>query len=351
MKIDLPALSLALQRASLGIRRTEDPSSGAVLLSASSGSLRASMVADHRLSVATCPCEGDLEVAVEADRLKKLLEACADPVAELVPKDDDLTFRVGGVKAKLRGYDRQRLPRHTAPSLAQRLSLSAELVDRIRYIEKLTRDRVDHNSKPYEKVILLELKDGIATLFGALRGTMASWYEGPWNPEDAFFVGINRQLAALMSPGPQDLVWSDNQIGFETGDFAVYESKVETDGHPLPSHRKILAGLPGNGSGFGSKELVAAINGAMSVYSVEGLDRPIRLKASGTALEVIWQSHAGDFVSEIELIGEASFEGKFNADLLTKIVTGLKAPILAMKDMTLWIWEGSTKIALQGMRL
>jgi hypothetical protein len=351
MKIDLPGLSLALQRASLGIRRTEDPSSGAVLLSASKGSLRASMVADHRLSVATCPCEGDLEVAVEADRLKKLLDACTAPAAELIPKDGDLIFKAGGVKAKLRGYDIQKLPRHAAPALTQKLSLSAELVDRTRYAEKLTRDRVDHNSRIFEKVILLELKDGIATIFAGLASSMALWHERPWNAEDNLFVGINRQLVSLMPAGPQDLVWSDNHIGFETEDFATYESRIETDGHPHSAYRKPLAHCPAAGSGFNPKDLSSAINGALSVYSVEGLHRPIVLEAKDSVLEVIWESSAGDFSAEVVLFGPSNFKGKFNADLLTKIASGLKAPHLAVKDMTLWIWEGSTRIALQGMRL
>lgn len=350
MKVDLPALSLALSRASSGIKRTESPSSGAVLLRASQGLLRASMCDGQRLSSGICTCEGDLEVAVEAKRLAQLIQSCSAPELKLSHNPEGgLLFRGGGVKAKLNGYVVEDLPSHAPPPADSRIDLWSELSDRVRWANRLTEEKLDYNSKPIERVVLLELGGGKARVFARLQGTMAVWFEGSWDGEISL-IPINRGLVSLFPPGPLSLAWSDGWIGFE-GDSSTHEPRIECDEENGARYWKRVEACPSTGSQFSAKALQAAIDGALSVYSADTTSyRSVVLEAEGEVLRVISQSHAGEYVADVPLSGEAKFKGKFNAELVSRIASGFKDPFLAVKDSTLWMWHKNSKVALQGMR-
>jgi hypothetical protein len=178
---------------------------------------------------------------------------------------------------------------------------------------------------------------------------MGTWFSGEWKGWEGE-VFLNRSLVQCIS-GPGNLAWSDTVAGFETEDFSVYERRYECE--PGAAAWKVAEKCPVVGAGFDPKALAKAIAGSLSVYSLDKETfRSVILEAKNSTLSVRSpDSWAGEYLSEIPLFGEANFTGRFNAELLTRIAGSMKCPTMALKDMTLWVWDGESKVALQGMRL
>lgn len=346
MKIALPALSLALQRASLGVKRTKDPSSGAALLSASQGLLRVSRTDGHVLSDAECPCEGDIHVAVDADRLKELLRSSAGTEATLTEKDSHLHLSCGGVKAKLSGYKAEDLPRHSRPVMPCQIDLG-DLGKKLAWAQKLTQEGWDHNQKPIEHVVAVEWKDGGYRGCARNGGSMIAAFEGESSKIGDFSVCVNKTLIERVA-GAENLAFSDHWIGFWSADSATFEPRIDCPEKAAAEIWRILEKCPKEGAVVDPKDLSAAISGAAAVYSADEKYPRVTLTSKG-GLTVSAHSWAGEYSATIPFEG-SEWSGTFNASLLTKIATSLKAPQIVVKDSTLWAWEGPCKVALQGMR-
>jgi hypothetical protein len=348
MKVELAALSLALSRASAGIQRTQDPSSGAVLLSASSGLLRASMVSNHRLSFGSCPCEGDIEVAVEAKRLSDLIASCPEGEVELKPKGISLSFLAAETRATLAGYDPILLPRHTRPPDLQTVSIPGELVAKIRTIEKLTGGVAGAwGGGGDEQVVLLLNEGGGTEVVAHYQGMLAARFSGIEVPGSWSSLALNRQLVQALPSGAVDLAWSETHIGFEVDDSGTYEPRIEgVESRVLAFFNKPRPACTGR---VEAKSLARAVKGALSV-SLTGRVRPIDVQASDGRLVVSCKSDAGDY--EANLAADASLSpGRYNAELLLRVCSACAVPAAVVNTRTLWLEEGGLTIALQGMAI
>lgn len=349
MKIDLPSLSLALQRASLGVKRTKEPSSGAALLSASGGLLRVSRTDGHHLSDAECHCEGDIQVAVDADRLKELLRSSTGSEAVLKGDDSWLHYSCAGVKSKLKVYEIATLPRHSRPKLEGKALLEDDLGDKLAWAEKLTREAWDHNQKPIEHVVALEWTGSGYRGYARNGSSMAVRFEGQSNEANRLAVCVNKSLIERLPSGADFLTFSDHLIGFECPDQATFEPRVECPLEPNSSIWRLFEKCPEEGAAVDPKALSAAISGAAAVYPAEEKYPRVTLTAGEGELTATAHSWAGVYSAAVPFEGP-EWKGTFSADLLTKIVTSLKAPQIVVKDVTLWVQDGPYKVALQGMR-
>lgn len=349
MKIDLPSLSLALQRASLGVKRTKEPSSGAALLSASGGLLRVSRTDGHHLSDAECPCEGDLEVAVDADRLKELLRSSTGSEAVLKGDDSWLHYSCAGVKSKLKVYEIATLPRHSRPTLPSQLDLADDLGRKLLWAQKLTQESWDHNQKPFEHVVVVEWSEGVYRGCARNGGSMLVAFEGKSDKAGEFGVCVNKSLIERISADAENLAFSDHWIGFWCADSATFEPRIDCPPEAASQAWKILGKCPDSGAVVDPKALSAAISGAAAVYPAEEKYPRVTLTSGLGELVASAHSWAGVYSAAVPFEGP-EWKGTFSADLVTKIVTSLKAPKLSMKDTTLRVQDGPFKVALQGIR-
>lgn len=347
MKIDLPSLSLALQRASLGVKRTKDPSSGAALLSASQGLLRVSRTDGHVLSDSECPCEGDLQVAVDADRFKELLRSSTGSEAALEAPGSFLEYSCGGVRARLDGYKVEDLPRHTRPVMPCQIDLG-DLGKKLAWAQKLTQETWDHNQKPIEHVVAVEWKEEKYRGCARNGGSMIAAFEGESSEIIDLSVCVNKTLIERVA-GAESLTFSDRWIGFWSADSATFEPRIDCPEKAAGEVWRVLERCPKEGATADPKDLSAAISGAAAVYPAEEKYPRVTLASGGGELVVSAHSWAGEYFATVPFEG-SEWSGTFNASLLTKIITSLKAPQIVVKDTTLWAWEGPYKVALQGMR-
>lgn len=349
MKIDLPALSLALQRASLGVKRTKEPSSGAALLSASGGLLRVSRTDGHVLSDAECHCEGNIQVAVDADRLKELLRSSTGSEAVLTGDDSWLRYSCSGVKSKLKVYEIATLPRHSRPALPSQLDLAGDLGKKLLWAQKLTQESWGHNQKPFEHVVVVEWSEGAYRGCARNGGSMLVAFEGKSDKAGEFGVCVNKSLIERIPADAENLAFSDHWVGFWSADSATFEPRIDCPLEAAAQAWRILSKMPNEGTVVDPKALAAAISGAEAVCLAETRWPAVTLTSGGGELVASAQSWAGEYFASVPFEGP-EWKGTFSADLVTKIVTSLKAPKLAMKDMTLWVQDGPYKVALQGMR-